>query len=381
VTNVVKDEFSGYEFYLYYDPTFLTATSADTSSSLNVFPRPLIAIHEFVPAGTVHLVGACEACNDTGPGTIVNINFNIIGTGVSVLTLAAGVAPNGHSQSFTTLGSQTPQGAVFLAPNTADGYFKNEPTKLGPVASFTFAPASARLKQQINFTAAGSIDPDNANAPNHGISQYKWDFGNGYATTTPSPYFQYTPSLDGDYSVRLTVIDSDNGFEGMKAKAYHVVLIPLHDMEVQSLTPNPISVNPGGKITVSVTVKDNGTYTENFNLTLAYGTPPVIFGSTGNQSAVSQATLPFKFNLDTTGFAPGVYALNATVTTLRSINNTRALDQIPANDIAITEFGINSQTSNSSSLPLIAGGAVAVVVVLAVIGLLLRKRARARAEE
>ena len=381
VTNVVANEFEGYELFLYYDPTFLSATSADTTSSPTVFPNPLIIIHDFFPLGTVHLVGACLACNDTGPGTVVNINFKILGTGVSPLTLAAGLIPNGSAQSFTVLGSHTGQGDVHLVPVTADGYFKNEPTRLGPVASFTFKPPFVRLQQQINFTATGSFDPDNANAPNHGISHYKWDFGNGYATTTPSPLFQYTPSLQGDFSVRLTVTDADDSFLGMQAQVYHVVLIPLHDMEVQSLTPNPASLDPGGKITVSVTVKDNGTYPENFNLTVAYGTPPAIFGSTGNQSVVSQATLPFQFKLDTTGFTPGIYNLTATVTTLRSINNTRALDQIPVNDIAITEFEIKSQTANNSSLPLIAGGAVAVVAVLAVVVLLQRKRARARAEE
>ena len=381
VTNVLKDEFNGYEFYLYYDPTFLTATGVDTTTVATVFPQPLIVVKQFVPAGTVHVLGACGACNDTGPGTIVSIIFQIAGIGVSPLTLGAGLSPNGNAQGFTELGSQTSQGAIPLVPTTADGYFKNEPTKLGPKASFTFAPASVKLHQQINFTATGSSDPDNVNAPNHGISKYTWDLGSGYTTTTPSPYFQYMPSLSGDFSVRLTVTDSDNGFLGMQAKVYHVVLIPLHDMEVQSLTPNPTSLDPGGKITVSVTVKDNGTYPENFNLTVAYGTPPAIFGSTGNQSAVSQGTLPFQFKLDTTGFTPGIYNLTATVTTLPSINNTRALDQIPVNDIAITEFEIKSQTANNSSLPLIAGSVVAIVAVLAVIALLQRKRARARAEE
>jgi len=381
VTNAAVGTVAGFEFYLYYDPTFLTATSADTSSP-SVFPFPQLTTQQFVPSGTVHLVGACLGCSNTSTnGVLVNINFRILTTGVSPLTLAGGLSPNGSAQSFTVLGSQTPQGAVFLVPSTANGYFKNEPTKLGPVASFTFAPASVRLHQQINFTATGSFDPDNANAPNHGISLYTWDLGSGYATTTPSPLFQYTPSLQGDFSVRLTVTDADNGFLGMESQVYHVVLIPLHDMEIQSLTPNPLSVDPGSKITVSVTVKDNGTYSENFNLTVAYGTPPVIFGSTGNQSAVSQGSVPFKFNLDTTGFAPGVYALNATVTILPSINNTRALDQIPANNIAITEFQINSQPLTSSLLPIIAGSVVAVVAVLAVIALLQRKRARARAEE
>jgi len=106
-----------------------------------------------------------------------------------------------------------------------------------------------------------------------------------------NPLFKYTPSLQGDFSVRLTVTDADNGFLGMQTKVYHVVLIPLHDMEIQSLTPNPVQVNPGAKITVSVSVKDNGTYNENFNLSVAYGTPPAVFGSTGNQSAIAQGTV------------------------------------------------------------------------------------------
>jgi len=381
VTNIFSGEVEGYEFYMYYDPTYLSATGYDASTPPTIFPSPAVLVHDFVPAGTVHLVGACLHCSATGPGTMVNINFLILKVGVSPLTLAAGLVPNGNAQSFTLLGSPTPQGDVHLVPTTVDGYFKNEPTKLGPKAIFTFAPASAKLHQLINFTATGSFDPDNATAANQGITQYQWDFGNGYATTTPASTFQYQPSLPGDFSVRLTVTDDGDHFEGMLAKVYHVISIPLHDMEVQSLTPNPTSLDPGGKITVAVTVKDNGTYPENFNLSVAYGTPPVIFGSTGNQSAASQATLPFQFKLDTTGFTPGIYNLTATVTTLPSINNTRALDQIPLNDIAITEFEIKSQTANTSSLPLIAGSVVAVVAVLAVIALLQRKRARARAEE
>jgi len=123
---------------------------------------PQLTTKQFFPAGTVHLVGACLACSNTSSnGVLVNINFKILAVGVSPLTLAAGLSPNGNAQSFTVLGSPDAQGAVFLVPTTADGYFKNEPTKLGPVASFTFMPASVKLHQQINFSATGSFDPDN----------------------------------------------------------------------------------------------------------------------------------------------------------------------------------------------------------------------------
>jgi len=151
-----------------------------------------------------------------------------------------------------------------------------------------------------------------------------------------------------------TVTDADNGFLGMQTKGLSCRPDPLHDMEIQSLTPNPVQVNPGAKITVSVSVKIME-HTMKLQLVGCLWHSSAVFGSTGNQSAIAQGTVPFHFTLDTTGFVPGVYNLTATVTILPSINNTQALDQIPANNIAITEFQINTPTSNSSTLPLIAG--------------------------
>jgi hypothetical protein len=340
VTNVVANEFEGYELYLFYDPTFLSATSADSASSPTVFPNPQIIKQEFVPAGTVHLVGVCLACNDTGPGTIVNISFKILGTGVSPLTLAAGIRPSVSSQSFTVLGSQTPQGAVFLLPNTADGYFKNDLSKLGPVASFTFAPASATLHHQINFTATGSFDPDNINAPNHGISQYRWDFGNGYSPATASPFFNYAPSLFGNFSVRLTVIDSDNSFEGMKAQPFAVSQNPSHDLTAQSIsaTPNPASV--GAKVALNVAVSNNGTSPENFNLVVSYGSPAITIGTATNQNIPIGSSSHFNFTFDTSHLTPGVYTLMASVTVLPSAGNPSGVDNIPSNNVVTSFLGV-----------------------------------------
>jgi len=130
VTNAAVGTVAGFEFYLYYDPTYLSATSADTLPP-SVFPMPQLTTKQFFPAGTVHLVGACLACSNTSSnGVLVNINFKILAVGVSPLTLAAGLSPMVTRRVSPCWESPTAQGAVFLVPTTADGYFKNEPTKL-----------------------------------------------------------------------------------------------------------------------------------------------------------------------------------------------------------------------------------------------------------
>jgi len=316
VTNVVANEFEGYELYLYYDPSYLSAVSADTTSSPTVFSNPFMVVQDFVPAGTVHLVGACLACNDTGPGTIVNINFKILATGVIPLTLAAGIVPNGNAQSFTVLGSKAPNGAVLLAPDTADGYFKNEPTKLGPVARFTFSPATCG--PGVTFNATESYDPDAAiGAHNKGIAMYEWDFG-GALTNMLSPFPILTFGagsgfFPGNFSVRLTVIDGDNNFQGMQTNRLTLSQPPLQDFSISaspcplslsrppssssivtltsrngfsgavslsatvipaglrvSLRPTSLILSPGGSITTSLTVRASGrTPIGNYTITIA----------------------------------------------------------------------------------------------------------------
>jgi len=375
VTNVVANEFEGYELYLFYDPVFLSATSADTTSSPTVFPNPTILIRDFTPAGTVHLVGACLACNDTGPGTIVNINFKILGTGASPLTLAAGIRPNVSSQSFTLLGSHTGQGDVALVPSTADGYFKNDLSKLGPVASFTFAPASAILHQQINFTATGSFDPDNFNASNHGISQYRWDFGNGYFAATASPFFNYAPSLFGNFSLRLTVIDSDNSFEGMKAQPFAVSQNPNHDLIAQSISATPSPATLGTKVTLNVVVSNNGTSPENFNLVVSYGSPAITIGTATNQNIPTGTSSHFNFTFDTSHLTLGVYTLMASVAVLPSTGNPSGVDNIPSNNVVTNLLAVLpppspdfSMIANPSMLPIQAGRNGTSIITLNSIG-------------
>jgi hypothetical protein len=390
VSNAPANTFHGYEFYLYYDPAYLSHNSVgqiDYTSGPVVFPNPFAYDKSTTGNGIVHVFGGCLSCNNTSAtttqGRLVSITFNIVGTGVSPLTLGAGIVPGGNSRGFTVLGRQSGASEAWLVPDTADGYFMNQSGKLGPVASFTISPKVAiQGKGPVTFNATASFDPDNAAAPSHGISRYLWDFGNGFSDTTDGPVYTKIPSnVFGFFSVRLTVVDKDDTFQGMQTKAFSFTANPFHDLRAESIAATPSSAKPGAKIAVNVIVFDNGTFPENFNLTVAYGTSNKIFATSGNQSIISASTKSFNFPLDTTGFAPGVYVLTAKVIVLPSINNTQAIDQIPANNIGTTQIRIEGASSPTSPLLFIVGGAFAGTVVLASLGLLLRKRRRAGSED
>ncbi len=377
VTNAPVNTINGFEFYLYYDPAYINATGVTTTGT--VFSSQTFGVESFLPLGTVHLAKACACFNSMDNGPLININFKILAVGVSPLTLAVGLVSTGFQQSFTML--TTP---AALAPATADGYFKNEPMRLGPVASFTFSPSSPKQQQQVTFDAGGSYDPDNFGAPNKGIILYKWDFGgaSSQSSTVSSPTFTFQlGAVFGSFSVRLTVVDGDNkvgpgNFTGMQTQLFTVSQNPFHDLVAQSITPTPSEAHPGDSVTVNVIVRNNGTFRENFNLTILYSAPTTVFGTQANQSIDIGASIPFTFKLDTSGLAADIYILTAKVTVLPSTDNTKAVENIPANNVASTTLTILGGSS-SSPLLLIAGGTVAVVAVLGVAGLLLRRRRRA----
>jgi len=385
VTNAAVGSINGYEFFLYYDPAFLNATSFDIITNTIFSPKPeQLVTSSLKPAGIVHLASVCLACSNTSTnGALVNINFNITAVGVSPLTLAAGFVPSGFAQSFTELTTSVGKG---LAPTTADGYFKNEPVKLGPVASFSWSPASPKPGKQVTFYANTSYDPDVApGSPNNGIGSYIWDFGgaSSQSGTTGTPVDSLKlGSVFGNFSIRLTVVDTDNNFEGMKTELFTVTQNPFHDLIAQTFTAIPNPANVGDKVTVNTNVFNNGTFPENFNLTLLYGPPATIFGTEANQNITIGAISSFSVTLDTSNLTAGsFYILTASVTVLPSLNNTQGIDNLPSNNLKTTVLKMQGAPASSSNLLLIAGVAVGVVAVLAAVTVLLRRRRRGSASD
>jgi hypothetical protein len=343
VTNAPS--FNGFEFALYYDPHYVMALRADVTGATGtptVFGSNAYALKNDVTIpGTVYLsvVGLGQAgLFSGGNGVLASIVFNITGNGVSPLTLAAGlIYPNGFAQDasgqrpdWTLLASTNSAGTSYeIGVGTADGYFTNVAGtgKLGPVAGFIFNPSTPAQGQRVTFDASLSLDPDNRTG--RGIRLYLWDFGDGGSEVTnrTSTFHDYVSPGDtrflGNFTVRLTVIDIDNGFEGMAAKRLEIIVPPFHDMEVLGLTATPSTWDPRVHmpVNVMVTVKNAGTVTENYDLSVTFGPPTTSLANVVGESLAPSLTKSYQFSIDPSTLSPGIYTVVANVIDLLD-NNT-----------------------------------------------------------
>lgn len=280
--------FNGYEYTLYFDSAYLQPTYIDVRSG--IFTNPFIGDKELSP-GRIHLVVVNLGYPATSSnGVLTQITFNVTGRGVSPLTLAAATTePSTLSVDYTQLVLLTQE----IPVTTTDGHFSNVEGNRGPVANFTFTPSSPLEGQTITFNATGSYDPDNNSTGS--IRQYVWDFGDGQTVYVTSPIVtrayqsnQYPfASYAGNFSAHLTVIDADNGFEGMVT---HLVTVspPPPSCPVgiaTAMVPDPCSsiqeaVNAivnGGTIQVSP-----GVYNEN----VVIQKPLRLVGAGANQTTI-----------------------------------------------------------------------------------------------
>jgi hypothetical protein len=382
VTNAPVNRIDGYDLFLYYDPAFLSATSVDQNSTgsspdqTRVFKGQMVfAIANLDIPGRVRMSATCACYNTSTNGALADISFKILGVGVSPISLAAGMIPPGQAQSYTELTTPSP-----LAPTTADGYFINTNGNPGPVASFTFPPKTSQGGTAI-FDATASFDPDSASKPNKGIAHYIWDFGgaSSLSGSVDSPTYRIIlGSVFGNFSVRLTVVDSDDHFEGMQTRLFTISQKPFHDVLAQSMSANPSTAKPGDKVAVTVFIRNNGTFTENFNLNVSYSSPITRIGTENNQTIDNGTSSSFSFTMDTTGLAPGFYTLTATVAVVRSVYNPTGSQNITSDKVVTSQLQIVG-ASSPASLLLVAGGVLSGVVALSAVGLLLRRRRQASA--
>jgi hypothetical protein len=335
--------FRGYEFSLFFDQKLLTLHSVNFASG-TMFNNPFVATNDNSTWGTiretvVNLASGTDNGTRFGSGILIEFVFNVKGLGASPFVLAAGTsqpaegggAAEGDWTRLVFVNNQ------FIDVSTSDGYFQNNPPKLGPVAKFTFVPAQPVLGQAISFNATASFDPDNSTSR---ITRYFWDFGNGVSKQSASPVQSYSltqPSgtpLIGNFSVLLITLDSDNNFTGMVTHLVDVKPAAVHDVSVGIILDHS-QVQPGGNITVMVTITNLGNFAETYSLSITYGPPTVALQNYVNQvisSASGQNMHIFTNMLDTKGLSLGTYEVDAVVTDPADTNLS--------NNIAKTAFTI-----------------------------------------
>ncbi len=309
VTNA--SNFNAYELSLYYDSHFLKFNASDTKTG-TVFTNPFTAREDNILNGTYHLTVIAVPGSNTAPnGTLVHIYFQIVGVGVSPLVLAAGMATPSTSAFAEGAWTRLDLGGTPIDVATADGYFKNDPTKLGPVARFTYSPTAPKQGTAITFNATDSFDPDGM----RGILNYTWDFGDGTRLTSHASIVTYSfvtvsAQFFGNFSVRLTVADADDHFQGMQVQRIYVEP-SLYDLALQGLSATPSQSHAGGSIALSASVLNRGPFPETYNVTFSYGQPSVLIGEALNQSITGGGSGTLSFNWNTTGLLPGSYIVQS----------------------------------------------------------------------
>jgi len=212
--------------------------------------------------------------NDTWTPLSGNINWSNV---TKILNTTAGIIVQWRVWANDTSNNWNETGVLSLK------------TLQGPVASFTYLPSTPFLGQTITFDASASNDPDG------NIISYKWNFGDGNITTVTNSIITHAYSNNGTYTVTLNVTDNNGYFD----TASSIVTVHIRDVAIISIAPAATEIYVGQVINVAVVVKNEGTVSETFNVTLYYN--ETIIGTKAVSGLAPNAKTTLIFGWNTTG--------------------------------------------------------------------------------
>jgi len=112
-----------------------------------------------------------------------------------------------------------------------------------PKAKFSYSPTSPHADEPITFDASQS-------SPNSGsIINYVWNFGDANVTTVPDPIIVHSYTRGGNFTVNLTIVDS----EELTASLTRYVFVTKLNSTIS------VYLNPPTKIILGETLTINGT--------------------------------------------------------------------------------------------------------------------------
>jgi len=192
----------------------------------------------------------------------------------------------------------------------AIGTFQVVDIEAPPKASFVIKPPIAGPGYQVKFDASSST----AEGYGDTITSYYWDFGDGQNATGKIVYHTY-PNI-GSYTVILNVTDTE-GFWNTTSKT--AIITIYHDIAVTEISCLDHIYNDW-IVSITVKVKNSGTVSENFNVTL-YANETFVT-KTQVSSLEPQLTTTLTLTWNTTGLTPRQnYTIKAVADTL--INETK----------------------------------------------------------
>lgn len=180
------------------------------------------ASDDYPGPGQIHFAQGILGSQIPGPlsGLLFSLTFNVTGTGASLLYFDRANLVNLNPQPPGS-GNFSP---IYVPIIEYAGIFGNQ----GMTALFNYSPAdpvysvSVVRGQSTIFDATGSVQALNASMS---LSNFSWNFGDGSPVlNTNNPIAHYTFNSPGNYSVRLTVTDT-NGRMGSITRIVPVVSV------------------------------------------------------------------------------------------------------------------------------------------------------------
>lgn len=309
---------------------------------------------------------------ESGSGTLASVRFEVLSEGESLLAFD-------RNPDRTYLDAQTsptpPANFEIIDFTIEDGVFINTITP--PVADFTYSPVVPAENEPITFNASSS----SATVPLE-IIEYIWSFDDGTNITVNTPITTHTYASGGVFEVSLTVVDNADasdlvesvfGTTGMPQiwyKLYSSKTIALgvalpHDVAITNIVTSTQEATVGDTVTITVTAMNKGTEVESFSVESFYATTSIGTQQVTNLASADQSQLTF--NWDTTGVAPGDYRIKAVASQVTGETN------LLNNEFIDGTIKLNPGGSLPWTL-IIAGVAVAALIVVLVAVLLFRRR-------
>ena len=354
------EDLAGFDFFLGYDTSVLTATSITYGDIFGATYLLLISeIHDDEGYLVYSIIEALGEPTFDGDGRVAIIDFTVDSLGNSALDLYD-----------TKLGDSAAPSNPILH-EALDGFFSNEAFHDIAVANVTAYPTEVEAGEPVTinvtvtnegnysetaFTVTVYADITAYEPIYHPVTgmlegfnvvvgdeitvgtQTVTDLAPG--NTTTSTFTWNTTGVEaGNYTISArasTVPDetdtTDNLFvpppldvPPFSPTSVTVTAPPAHDIAITSVVPSPTEVTIGGNVTISVNVENEGDFDETFDVTVYYDDTPIETKTDISLEDGTSTTLTFTW--DTTDVAEGTYTIKATASVVpnetETADNTR----------------------------------------------------------
>ena len=218
--------------------------------------------------------------------------------------------------SLAFVGSYTVASNQTCRPNTA------------PTAMLTATPTSGFAPLTVNFSGAGSFDPDTA-PPADTIASYSFNFGDGNSATQSTATISHQYMNPGTYPASLVVTDS-RGASSTNSATKTITVNGQPDLIVSTLTTSNNQAPQGSKVTFTATIKNQGPVAAGASTT-QFKDGNTVLGSVSTAAIPAGQSVTVTFNWYTASAKKGTHTITATADSGKVVaesnenNNTKTI--------------------------------------------------------